>query len=220
MQEFPRHYFQALNENETSIVNHQGLHDRKPLKKKISTLRITGGLLKGRNITLLEKSGVRYTSSKVREAIFNVLGDLGGKKILDLFAGSGSFTIEAISRGALSATSVEIDRDMAKILKKNLADFNLNNYCHVFIMDVIYAVPFLSKNAFSYDIIFMDPPYERGYVGETMKILTTNRIYHADTLIVIEHSKRETPVFSSLAGWHLVISKGYGDTVITIVQAG
>jgi len=190
----------------------------KPLKKDISTLRITGGFLKGRKITLLERSGVRYTSSKVREAIFNVLGDLGGKKILDLFAGSGSFTIEAISRGALSATPVEIDRDMAKILEKNLSAFNLNNYCHVFIMDVIYAVPFLSKKAFSYDIIFMDPPYERGHVGETMELLKTYKIYDASTLVIIEHSKRERPALSGTDEWHHVTSKGYGDTVITILQ--
>lgn len=190
------------------------------MKKDISTLRITGGFLKGRNITLLEKSGVRYTSSKVREAIFNILGDMEEKKVLDLFAGSGSFTIEALSRGASSATSVEIDREMAKILEKNLTSLNLNNYCHVLDMDVIYAVPFLSKKAFFYDIIFMDPPYERGHIGETMKLLETNRIYNTGTLIVIEHSKREIPALPNFEGWHQVSSKGYGDTVITILQAG
>lgn len=188
-------------------------------KAMSSTLRITGGLLRGRNITLLEKSGVRYTSSKVREAIFNILGDMDGKKILDLFAGSGSFTIEAISRGASTATSVEIDEEMAKILEKNLATLNLNNYCDVIIMDVIYAVSILSKKAFSYDIIFMDPPYDRGYVGETMKVIETNRIYHTGSLMVIEHSKREIPTTSNFKGWNYLDTKGYGDTVITILQA-
>jgi 16S rRNA (guanine966-N2)-methyltransferase len=191
---------------------------RETLKKGLSTLRITGGSLKGRKITLLEKSGVRYTSSKVREAIFNILGDMKGKKVLDLFAGSGSFTIEALSRGAFSSTSVEIDREMTKILAENLTSLDLNNYCHVLGMDVIYAVPLLSKKAFSYDIIFMDPPYERGHVGETMELLKTHRIYEADTLVVIEHSKREGPSFCA-DEWHQVASKGYGDTVITVLQA-
>jgi 16S rRNA (guanine966-N2)-methyltransferase len=189
----------------------------KPLKKDISTLRITGGFLKGRKITLLEKSGVRYTSSKVREAIFNILGDMKGKKVLDLFAGSGSFTIEALSRGAFSSTSVEIDR--ARILAENLTSLDLNNYCHVLSMDVIYAVPVLSKKAFSYDVIFMDPPYERGYVGETMELLKTYKIYDASTLVVIEHSKRERPALSGTDEWHQITSKGYSDTVITILQA-
>jgi 16S rRNA (guanine(966)-N(2))-methyltransferase RsmD len=142
-----------------------------------------------------------------------------GKKVLDLFAGSGSFTIEALSRGAFSSTSVEIDREMVRILAENLTSLDLNNYCHVLSMDVIYAVPFLSKKAFSYDIIFMDPPYERGYVGETMKLMKTYKIYDADTLVVIEHSKRERSSLSGPDEWHQVTSKGYGDTVITILQA-
>jgi len=184
-----------------------------------STMRITGGSLRGRTISLIEKNGVRYTSSKVREAIFNVLGDIRDKSILDLFAGAGSFTIEAMSRGASRATSVEMDREMARILKKNLTSLTLNNYCHVLIMDVIYAVPILSKSAFSYDIIFMDPPYDRGYVKETMKILGINRIYDAHSLIVIEHSKREVPLVSQHEGWHHIDTKGYGDTVVTILEA-
>jgi 16S rRNA (guanine(966)-N(2))-methyltransferase RsmD len=190
------------------------------MKKGFSTLRITGGFLKGRSIVLLEKSGVRYTSAKVREAIFNILGDVEGKKVLDLFAGSGSFTIEALSRGASSATSVEIDREMVKTLERNLALLDVRNSCHVLAMDVVYAVPFLAKKVFSYDIIFVDPPYEKGHVGEIMKLLTTNRINHADTFIVIEHSKREIPVFSDLKGWHQVNAKGYGDTLITLFRAG
>jgi 16S rRNA (guanine(966)-N(2))-methyltransferase RsmD len=190
------------------------------LKKDLSTLRITGGFLKGRKIALLEKSGVRYTSSKVREAIFNILGDMKGKKVLDLFAGSGSFTIEALSRGAFSSTSVEIDREMTKILAENLTSLDLNNYCHVLGMDVIYAVPLLSKKAFSYDIIFMDPPYERGHVGETMELLRTYRIHEADSLVVIEHSKREGLALSGPDEWYQVASRGYGDTVITVLQAG
>jgi len=212
----PRHYFQVRDV--ITSVNHHTVH-RKPLKKEFSTLRITGGFLKGRKIVLLEKSGVRYTSAKVREAIFNILGNVKEKRVLDLFAGSGSFSIEALSRNAASVTSVEIDRDMAKIIEKNLSSLDLKNSCHVLTMDVVYAVQFLAKRAFSYDIIFMDPPYDRGYVGETMKLLTTNRIYHAGTIIVVEHSKREIPAFSDLIGWHQVNLKGYGDTLITLLQA-
>jgi len=201
-------------------MNHQSLHSRKQGKINLSSsTRITGGTLKGRNISLIERHGVRYTSSKVREAIFNILGDIRGKNILDLFAGSGSFTVEALSRGAAAATSVEMDREMAKILTKNLASFSLNNYCHVVIMDVIYAVPMLSQKTISYDIIFMDPPYDKGHVGSTMKALEENRIYHAGSLMLIEHSKREVPAESIIEGWYHITTKGYGDTVITILQA-
>jgi 16S rRNA (guanine966-N2)-methyltransferase len=188
-------------------------------KNASSTLRITGGLLRGRHISLIAKEGVRYTSSKVREAIFNIIGDLRGKTILDLFAGSGSFTIEAMSRGAAATTSVEIDKEMAWTLKSNLASLSLNNYCHVLTMDVIYAVPMLSKKNHSYDIIFMDPPYDRGCVKETIKLLEKNKIYRTDSSMVIEHSKREMPVLSDLEGWHHTDTKGYGDTFVTILEA-
>ncbi len=218
MQGSPRHYFRF--HDAIFFVNHHTVYSKKLLKKAFSTLRITGGFLKGRSIILLEKSDVRYTSAKGRAAIFNILGNVEGKKVLDLFAGSGSFTIEALSRGASSATSVEIDREMAKILERNLTSLDLKNSCHVLAMDIVYAVPFLAKKAISYDIIFMDPPYEKGHVGEAMKLLTTNKIYHDDTFIVIEHSKREIPVFSDLEGWRQVNSKGYGDTLITLFQAG
>lgn len=193
---------------------------KKPLKKELSTLRITGGFLRGRKIVILKKTGVRYTSSKVREAIFNVLGDVEGKKVLDLFAGSGSFTIEALSRGAASATSIEIDRDMAKMLEKNLSFLNLNTACHVLAMDVVHAVPFLAKKGFTYDIIFADPPYDKGYGEELMSLLTTNRLSHYGTIVVIEHSKREILGFSNLKGWYHVNAKGYGDTFITVLQSG
>jgi len=199
-------------------VSFQNPHRTKPGKKDLSTLRITAGFLKGRKIAVMEKSGVRYTSSKVREAVFNILGNVEGKKLLDLFAGAGSFTIEALSRGAASATCVEIDREMARTLAGNLVSLDLNNCCHVVIMDVIYAIPFLSKKA-SYDIVFIDPPYEKGYIGKTMELLKTCKICDADTLVVIEHSKRERQAACSLDGWHQIASKGYGDTVITILQA-
>jgi len=201
------------------FVNHYDVNSRRSFKRKFSSLRITGGFLKGRNIVLLQKSGVRYTSAKVREAIFNILGDMKEKRVLDLYAGSSSFTIEALSRGAMTATSVEFDRDMAEILKKNIIALNLKNSCHILTMDVAFAVPFLAKRAFSYDIIFMDPPYDKGYVGESMSLLMANRIYHTGSVIVIEHSKRETPVFAEAKGFYRMDTKGYGDTFITLFQA-
>ena len=66
----------------------------------MNKIRITGGNLKGRTIDVAEGKDARYTSSKVREALFNIIGDVEGKNILDLFAGAGSFSIEALSRGA------------------------------------------------------------------------------------------------------------------------
>ncbi|HVN97003.1 MAG TPA: 16S rRNA (guanine(966)-N(2))-methyltransferase RsmD [Syntrophorhabdaceae bacterium] len=188
----------------------------------MNTLKITGGRLKGRTISLSGGGEARYTSSKVRQAIFNAIGSVEGKDVLDLFAGSGSFSIEALSRKARSATCVEIDRERASMLEKNLATMALNKYCQVFNMDVRYAIPLLSDKGLFYDIIFMDPPYEKGYLTETMFCIEKRVIYKRDAMIIMEHSKREIPIITNLRTDRPgeTKSRHYGDTVITIHTIG
>jgi len=183
----------------------------------MSKIRITGGSLKGRTIGITEGRDARYTSSKVREALFNITGDVKGKKVIDLFAGAGTFSIEALSRGAASAISVENDPGRANLLRSNLETLSLNSYCQVLDMDVRYAVPFLYSKGALYDIIFMDPPYEKGYLTETMLLLEKHAIYNRETLIIMEYSKRETVAFSDFPSFCPVKTKKYGDTSITIL---
>ena len=183
----------------------------------MNKIRITGGNLKGRTIDVAEGKDARYTSSKVREALFNIIGDVEGKKVLDLFAGAGSFSIEALSRGAASAMSVENDPERANLLRNNLETLSLNSYCQVLDMDVRYAVPFLCSKGALYDIIFMDPPYEKGYLTETMLLLEKHVIYNRETLIIMEYSKREMIAFSDFPSFRPIKTKRYGDTSITIL---
>ncbi len=183
----------------------------------MNKIRITGGSLRGRAIGIPESGDARYTSSKVREAIFNIIGDVEEKSILDLFAGAGSFSIEALSRGAASVLSVEKDPKMANILRGNLEDLSLNSYCQVLDMDVRYAVPFLYSKGVLYDIIFMDPPYGKGYLTETMLLLGKHVICNREALIIMEYSKREAVVFSDFPSFRPVKTKRYGDTIITIL---
>jgi 16S rRNA (guanine(966)-N(2))-methyltransferase RsmD len=181
-------------------------------------MKITGGSLKGRNMTIAGNGVARYTSSKIREALFDMIGDIQDNKVLDLFAGSGSFAIEAFSRGAAFATCVEKDKHTVIALKNNLMHLSLNNYCHVLNMDVRYAIPFLYKKAYIYDIIFMDPPYERGYILKTMSLLKNNVIYDKNTTFILEHSKRETLNFSTFDGWDEITIRRHGDTVISMCK--
>jgi 16S rRNA (guanine966-N2)-methyltransferase len=181
-------------------------------------IRITGGRFRGRHITIPKHGEARYTSSVVRGAIFNRLGDIEDVAVLDLFAGAGSFAIEALSRGAARATLVESDRNMSTVLRQNLADLSLNNSCEVLPMDVRQAVPFLYRKKRTYDIIFMDPPYEKGYVSETIALLRENIIYHAQTIFVLEHTKKELLGGADIEGWDEIIQKRYGDTIITMLK--
>jgi len=182
-------------------------------------LRITGGILKGKKIFINTRSATRYTSAKVREALFNILGSVNDKRILDLFTGSGAFGIVALSRGAGHATCIENDPHMVATLRRNLLQSSLNNACQVLYMDVRYAIPFLFKKSYKYDIIFADPPYGKGLIVDTMKLLEENPVYHDKTIVILEYSKREDiTVFNSFKLETITIKK-YGDTVIRMLRA-
>jgi 16S rRNA (guanine966-N2)-methyltransferase len=180
-------------------------------------IRITGGIYKGRTIALAKDERTRYTSGKVREAIFNFVGEVTEQSVLDLYAGAGSFTCEALSRGAASVTSVEKNANTAAQLKNNLRSLSLYKRCLVLNMDVRYAVPMLARQRKMFDLIFVDPPYEMGYIASTADLLMKNRIYHPDSIIVFEHSKREEFQDLPEAG-HKMKTRRYGDTVLTIIR--
>lgn len=184
----------------------------------MNSIRITGGELKGRVISVPSGNDARFTSSRVREAIFNMIGDVTGKDILDLFAGSGSFTIEAMSRGATAATCVENSAQRAALIENNIRALSIDNSsCRVLDMDVKYAIPFLYKKGTLYDIVFMDPPYDKGYLGEVALLLEQNMLHKKDAILIVECSKREAVDLSLFRNWVSVKTKRYGDTVIAIL---
>jgi 16S rRNA (guanine966-N2)-methyltransferase len=184
----------------------------------MKSIKITGGRFKGRDIGVDGRLGARFTPSKVREAIFNIVGDVEGKRVLDLFAGSGSFAIEALSRGALSATCMEREKEMTLLIGRNLRALSLEPVCDVFNMEVRHGIPFLYKKGYKYDIIFMDPPYEKGYVNDTLSLFRNDVIYPENGLFIIEHSKREPFEAPESGGWETVAMKRYGDTCVTMFK--
>jgi 16S rRNA (guanine(966)-N(2))-methyltransferase RsmD len=182
-------------------------------------LRVTGGSLKGRQIATVKGWLVRYTPAKVRKAIFDMIGDVAGANVLELFAGSGAFSIEAMSRGAASATCVEIDSRVCRLLKKNAIAAGIAKDYLVINMDVRYALPFLNKKGIRYDIIFLDPPYGRGLAEKTMRLLIKNKALSGiETVFIVEHSKREMDK-DIFTGLQMVTRKVYGDTVVSMFKA-
>ena len=181
-------------------------------------LRVTGGILRGRKILVPARGEARYTSSKARAAIFNLIGDVEGYDVLDLFAGSGSLSIEALSRGARRAVCVEKERRMAEAIKENLRRLGLDKDCVVLNMDVIYALPALSRRRDTYDLILMDPPYDMGYVSATLDLLKEQTVCRDGSQLVLEHSKREQlPGFADPGS---VRSRLYGDTAVSLIRCG
>lgn len=155
-------------------------------------MRILGGTLKGRNFYMPQS--IRPTQDLTRKAIFDLLGqDLSGVIFLDLFAGSGSVGIEAISRGAKRVVFVERDLKCLEVLEKNTAILGINDpeVCEIKRGDVFATIKLLSRAKEKFDIIFLDPPYNEGLVKKTLKTLMGYDILQPNCLIIVEHGGEE-----------------------------
>ncbi|MBX9667600.1 MAG: 16S rRNA (guanine(966)-N(2))-methyltransferase RsmD [Candidatus Obscuribacterales bacterium] len=150
------------------------------------SLRITGGGARGRVITSPRGLEVRPTSSKIRQALFNILsGRLNNAKFLDLFAGSGLMGMEALSRGAKSLVAVELERTLADNIKESLDQFGFEG--DVITGDVRQVLSEMRGQKF--DIIFADPPYKSGLAGSTVQLVDRYGLLQEDGLLIIEHAK-------------------------------
>jgi 16S rRNA (guanine(966)-N(2))-methyltransferase RsmD len=160
----------------------------------------------------VKKTGVRPTSDKVREVIFNVLrGEVAGKRVLDVFAGSGTLGIEALSRGAESATFVDASRQSISILKENLHALDLEGKSNILRLDGLKALGQLKQR---FDLIFADPPYLKGLVQRIVDSVARSEVLQKGGILVLEHHKKENP---SLPQENLSVlkQKRFGDTVIS-----
>jgi len=167
-------------------------------------VRVVAGEFKGRTLYAPRGGVVRPTSDKVRGAIFNVLGDLEGLRVLDLFAGTGALGIEALSRGAADATFVDTDTDA---VERNLTAVGIDSQVHR--RD---ALTFLGNASGSYDVVFADPPYSSApRLGERL-IQLLPAILSRNARIVTESDKRN-PL--DLA-FPLEFERDYGHTRIRI----
>jgi 16S rRNA (guanine966-N2)-methyltransferase len=170
-------------------------------------VRVVAGEFRGRRLAAPRGVRTRPTADRVREALFSMLGDVAGARVLDLYAGSGALGIEALSRGAESAVFVERDPRAADVVERNLASLALDQ--PVLRQD---ALRFLRRSAGTYDLVFVDPPYDSasrlaGPLGERLPAITAE-----GARIVTESDKRmplELP-------FPLLTERTYGDTRIAI----
>lgn len=126
-------------------------------------MRIIAGALKGRRLLTPTWAGLRPTSDKLRETLFNVLAPrVAGARVLDLFAGTGALGIEAVSRGAVSAVFVEGDRRAQALVAENLRRCGIEDRCAIIRASAARALPQLrgGSAAGSFDIVLLDPPYD------------------------------------------------------------
>jgi len=180
-------------------------------------MRIISGTSKGRKLITPKRYSLRPTSDRVKESLFNILGsEVEGKVVLDLFAGTGNLGIEALSRGAERVIFVEKGRQALQIIQTNLNQFGLADRSEILPKDVNRAIGILKQRGECFDLILMDPPYEKGLIQRTLMKLNTHPIYHGDSILVIEHNRRE-PLPHILDEWNLIRQQKIGDTLLSFL---
>ena len=155
-------------------------------------MRIIGGQARGRRLKVPKGQRLRPTSARVKEALFNILPhDLSGAKILDLFAGTGNVSIEALSRGAAEAILIDSSSESGKAIRENLRRLHLANRTKVWIVPVVRALKLLARRGETFDVIFLDPPYEQGWVTITLQAIAQGGLLRPTGVLIAEHSHRE-----------------------------
>ena len=164
-------------------------------------LKIIAGEYKGRLLKTPPGKQVRPSSGLLRGVIFNVLGDfVSGKKVLDIYAGSGALGIEALSRGAAEVTLVEADRATAGLITQNLEMLKVQHKARVIIQD---ALDFVSFSGGRYDLVLADPPYLANVSSQILDLVEKQILLVPGGILVIQHHRAEkvVPVVKGLALW-------------------
>lgn len=172
---------------------------KKPSSSGSGQIRIIGGQWRGRKLPVTDSPGLRPTTDRVRETLFNWLAPhMVDARCLDCFAGSGALGFESLSRYAAHATLLEMERAVAQQLQKNLATLKAANGQVVNTNTLNY----LNQTGTPHDIVFVDPPFRKGLLDETLNLLEKNGWLADDALIYVE-SEVENGMPSVPASWHL-----------------
>ena len=169
-------------------------------------MRIIAGTYRGHRIAAPKGRDTRPTSDRVRENAFNLIGPIEGADVLDLFAGSGAMGLEALSRGAASATFVESDREACRVINANLDKLHL--HATVLQQDVLRAI---AGDRRTYDLVLCDPPY--GY-DHSRLIPHLARLLAEDGILVYESAGREDP--PDVPDLEVRTSRRYGSARLTL----
>jgi len=179
-------------------------------------MRVIAGKAKGHQIKVPKGTPTRPATDLVRGAIFSILETIAKDwtRVLDLFAGSGSLGIEALSRGASWVDFVDRNPRCCDIIKQNLEKTKFTTQAHIYCRTVEKVLSFIDKE---YNIILMDPPYANLAIGSLITQLAASKAVGTDTILVVTHSPRLSlnPTYDPLT---LVKQRRHGDSCIEVYQ--
>ena len=178
-------------------------------------MRIIAGEAKNRIIKTRKGFDTRPTLESVKESLFSIIAPyVEGSIFLDLFSGSGSISLEAISRGAKRAVMIEKDGEALKYIIENIDNLAFSDRCRAYKNDVIRAIEILGRKNEKFDIIFMDPPYQDNVTKKVLKAIDKANILAEDGLIICEHHLLED-LEDNIASFRKTDERKYNKKILT-----
>lgn len=178
-------------------------------------MRVISGYLKGRNIDGYDTIGTRPTMNRVKESMFASIQEyISDSLVLDLFSGSGSLGIEAISMGAKKCYFVDNGREILNILRKNINNLNIEEKSTIINRDYREALLYFKNNNIKFNIILVDAPYKMEAMNEVIELVNKYNLLEDDGILVLEYS---TDILKdNYSNLKLLKSKKYGDKYVNI----
>lgn len=189
---------------------------QKQTLKAMGEVRVIAGLWRGRKLPVLNAEGLRPTTDRVKETLFNwLMMDVANARCLDCFAGSGSLGIEALSRQAQAVVFLEKFANAAQQLKKNLASLKTDKGMVINTDTLAYLAQKNNDNPF--DIIFIDPPFHHQFVPQILPLLQQNNWLAENALIYVETEKNHPPL-PLAENWQIIKEKSAGMVTSRLIQ--
>lgn len=177
-------------------------------------MRIITGSAKGTKLKGPKGSDTRPTADRVKESIFNIMGSLVmNAKVLDLFAGTGNLGLEALSRGADSAVFIDYNANSIEVIRDNAVHTKLIFKTEIFKNDVFKGMHKLEQSQRRFDLIFCDPPYNKGLVNQVLTKLDNSTLLIPGGFVMIEYSQHE-PINQEWQTLQLKRVEKYGETMV------
>ena len=174
-------------------------------------MRIITGSAKGKKLVSLEGEATRPTSERIKEAVFSSIQfDVEGRRVLDLFAGSGQMGLEALSRGAERATFIDLSREAMEVVKQNARITGFFDQSHFLVSDWRNYIRKASGRE-QYDLVFVDPPYAMECCADVAKYLAEKELIIPGAIVVLESGEEEIDLADPrLSGYRVIKSTHYG----------
>ncbi|MGD1044209.1 MAG: 16S rRNA (guanine(966)-N(2))-methyltransferase RsmD [Bacteroidota bacterium] len=179
-------------------------------------MRIIAGEFRGRSIESVQDLSIRPTTDRAKQTIFDILSnriEFDGLEVLDLFAGSGSLGLEALSRGVKSVTFIDKARKSLEVLEKNAASLGCESQCSVYQADVFWYLKNINR---TFDLVFADPPYKLENIGMLPNAIYDSGVLHNGTYVVMEHSRESVIELDEQK--YEILKKAFGQTTVLILK--